>query len=142
MDMRGRYSHVAIVVDDLTAAIAELEALLGITWETPRDREMHGVPFRMAYSRGEPPWIELLERSDGTPFDTLGLHHVGVWSEDHEADKRRMADAGLELELDGVPIGRVFSLHRAPTSGLRLELVDAAVRDEFNERLNPSPQEP
>ena len=135
--MAGRYYHVAIVVEDLDAAIAELGPLLGISWEEPRDREMHGVPFRMAYSRGAPPWIELLERSEGTPFDTLGLHHVGVWTEDHEADKRRLAEAGLELELDGVPIGRVFSLHRAAASGLRVELVDASVREEFDARLNP-----
>jgi catechol 2,3-dioxygenase-like lactoylglutathione lyase family enzyme len=124
-----QYYQVGIVVDDIEEAMAELGAALHLQWDGPNEREAGEWRFRMTYSLGGPPFVELIERTDGTPWDRSGIHHIGFWAEDLEAEKNRLAQAGLPIEVDGTLVGRPFTYHVGQSSGLRVELVDAAGRE-------------
>lgn len=90
----GQIFHTAYVVRDLDRAIVQLEAALDVSFLAPVQRDVPRVhdfagdgPLStcMTYSRGAPPYIELIEAA-GSGFlsqDTAGhTHHLGLWVED------------------------------------------------------------
>ncbi|MFE3187440.1 VOC family protein [Nocardia sp. NPDC059240] len=126
--------HLGVVVSDLRAAMDELSELLGSDWGpiVPSGHQSGpGDPAdtapRMTISRQGPPYIELLQRTPGTVWDTLGLHHIGYWAADARAESERMAAQGFPLEASAVVLhgdtepGVYY--HRT-ADGLRLELVE------------------
>ena len=139
------FYHFGIVVTDLDAAMAEWSALHGFEWAPVQHREFmvrqpNGVvkaDFRFTYSIDGPPHVEFISATPGTVWDTStagGIHHLGYWSHDLVADAQCLADAGYEWlasyeASDGRPLG--FTYHWLPTTGLRVELVDAARRQDF-----------
>ncbi|WP_419918195.1 VOC family protein [Candidatus Poriferisocius sp.] len=142
------FYHFGMVVPDLDAAMAEWSAVHGMDWAGVQHREFmvrqpNGVvqaDFRFTYSIAGPPHIEFISATPGTVWDPStagGIHHLGYWSHDLVADARRLADAGYEClasydnpdHPDGRPLG--FTYHWLPTTGLRVELVDAARRQAF-----------
>ena len=85
--------HVTMIVDDVEATMADLTRLFGLRWAA---LQFDGL---FTYSLQGPPYIELLKRRDGTIFDTAGLHHVGLWVDDVNAEAARLEAEGCEPEL-------------------------------------------
>jgi len=143
-----RLFHVGVRVPDLTRAMEEIGAAMGVTWAEPREnpaqtlwtpsagaQEIH---LKYTYSAEGPQHIELLEGPPGTFWDgndRPGAHHVGLWADDVQAETDRLAGLGWELvgaqrdPGDGAGVGMFTYLQ--PPSGLIVELVDAAVLSHF-----------
>jgi catechol 2,3-dioxygenase-like lactoylglutathione lyase family enzyme len=130
--------HIALVVPDLDRTMRDLSRTLDLHWREPTERES-GSPFpRTVFSVEGPPFYELLQGPSGGPWDGSDgprFDHVGYWSDDLEADKRRLAHQGVEVEVDGATLmGTPFGYFRDPANGLRFELVDVSVRRELYQR--------
>jgi hypothetical protein len=127
------YYHVALVVEDLDAAMAELTRAVGLRWGEPHDSTYGEWRIRVVYSAG-PPFVELVQGEPGGPWDTTeGSHldHIGYFSDDVLRDRRVLEEAGAAIDLDPTPYGRgdVFAYLRTPVLGARVELVTDASRD-------------
>jgi hypothetical protein len=134
------YYHVGFVVQDIEQATADLSRAIGLTWGEILDFTMHEWDLRLVVSREGPPFIEVLQAPDGSPWDASAgprIDHLGVWTEDLERDRRRLVDAGAPLDVDGPALGRPFTYHRVESAGARIELVDLVRRPEFVERWAP-----
>jgi catechol 2,3-dioxygenase-like lactoylglutathione lyase family enzyme len=139
----GHY-HVGIVVDDIEAARVRLSGTLGVSWGpvlrlgSSAYRDGGGtdleLPTTMCYSTGTP-CLELIEEVPGTPWvrnEHSNLHHVGFWSDHLEADSHELGAVGCPLQLcgragDDAPVS--FAYHRDDHLGIRIELVDASMRE-------------
>lgn len=108
----GPIFHSAYVVGDLDRAIVALEGALGVSFldpvrrDVPRVRDFAGdepLSTRMTYSRGGPPYIELIE-AVGTGFlsqATIGrTHHLGFWVEDPAEASRYLQGRGYGWTAD------------------------------------------
>jgi hypothetical protein len=126
--------HFAVVVPDLPAACEELSRALGLTWartqwrrvqsETPDGRVAIDVTF--VYSLQGPPYLELLEQRPGTIFGEVGLHHMGVWSDDPRAESARLEECGcpwVSVNVDDAGEWTSGLFHEL-ACGLRVEVVD------------------
>jgi catechol 2,3-dioxygenase-like lactoylglutathione lyase family enzyme len=136
--------HVGIIVTDIEAASAKLTDLLGVTWgpimhideQEYCDEAGNDVvlPTTMRYSTGTP-CLELILEVPGTVWvrnDASNLHHVGFWSDSLPDQSAAFTAAGCPLQLCGRAGGVTptsFSYHRDPDLGIRIELVDGAMRD-------------
>jgi hypothetical protein len=126
--------HFGLVVPDLERAQDELARALGLSWAKTQQREVltdtaagrRGVDITFAYSLEGPPYLELLERRDDSIFDHVGLHHIGVWSDDPSAESVRLSGEGFPRESVNVkPDGTWTSgLFHTGGCGLRVEVVD------------------
>ena len=63
---------------------------------------------------------------EGSIFENLGLHHIGVWADDPRAESERLDAIGWARESvtvrpDGSWVGGLYHLG---TGGLRVEVVD------------------
>jgi hypothetical protein len=149
--------HVGIVVTDVTAARRRLTDLFGIAWgplvhlDTVDHRDAEGndivLPTTMCYSLGDP-CLELIEEVPGTVWvrnEHSNLHHLGFWSDDLVGESAALADAGCPLQLcgrDGDEAPVAFAYHRDDALGVRIELVDAAMRDAMAFLFQPAPEDP
>lgn len=127
-----QYFHVGIIVEDIEAAREELSRALGVHWGATHESSYGKATIRVCYSREGPPYVELVEGEPGSTWDTArGSHvdHLGFWSEDLDADMRRLEAEGLPVDIDGTKFGRRFAYHRTQHSGLRVELIDVAIRE-------------
>lgn len=139
----GDAFHVGAAVVDLEAAMDELTAALGFEWHSIQERSMHlrtkdGVAeatVRFSYSR-QTPHIELLQGSEGSIWgpEHVGIHHIGLWSEDLERDSAALTARGFGVEAtlasrtgNGV---NGFTYQRSPL-GVRVELVPTVSRPAF-----------
>ena len=125
-DAGESFFQVGLVVPELEPALEELSAALGLTFGSPVNREIGPWRIRVAFAKEGPPFLEVIEGAPGTPWDTAGsprVDHLGWWSSDLDADEHAWSKRGLLLEADGRPHGRPFTYHRAPASGLRMELI-------------------
>ncbi len=140
--------HFGLAVPKLADAIEQYESSFGLTFtelrEIPFSALVDGQPRKAtmlaAFSRGGPPYLELIEEVSGTiwPADAFGLNHIGFWAKD-------MAGAISRLEANGLP-GRIrlrtqpplVTYHQSP-SALWIELVDeGAMREMIEEWLTTS----
>ena len=85
--------HVTMVVDDVKAAMADMTRLFGLQWAPLQGDGL------FTYSLQGPPYLELLKRRDDTIFDTAGLHHIGLWVDDVNAEAARLEAEGCEAEF-------------------------------------------
>jgi catechol 2,3-dioxygenase-like lactoylglutathione lyase family enzyme len=136
--------HVGIVVADLRAARARLTDQLGVRWgpvmhlDAVEYRDADGrdveLPTTMCYSTGDP-CLELIEEVPGTVWvrnEHSNLHHLGAWSADLAGDSASLGAAGCPLQLcgrTGADAPTAFAYHRDDELGIRVELVDAGMRD-------------
>jgi len=132
--------HAGIVVADLDATLEKLTALAGYQFadeykgdnlvRTPDGESL--VSMRFAYSLGPAPLIEVIQQCPGTvwmPVPGSGLHHVGYWVDDVEAESAALEAAGLSLEVAGVgPDGNPYWAYYSDGIGPRLELVSRAAK--------------
>jgi hypothetical protein len=133
----GAPFQVGVLVADLDAARDELSAALGVTWGDALDREVDGWTIRVCFSKQGPPYLELIEGPEGSPWASDGgsrIDHIGYWTADIHRSRDELAGAGLPTEVDGAAAGGIFTYHRGRASGLRVELVDSSARDAFYER--------
>ena len=132
------FFQAGMLVEDLDASVAELSAALGLRFGPPVDRDTKFGPMRVCFSLDGPPWIELIQGPVGSPWEPKGgsqLHHIGYWTDDLAADRARMDALGMELEIDGEEMaGLPYAYFRAPTSGLRVELLHRSMHEGFYER--------
>jgi hypothetical protein len=69
------------------------------------------------------------------------LHHIGFWSDDLVADADRLSTVGCPLQLCGRSAAEApvtFSYHRNEL-GIRIELVDATMREAMSFLFTPDP---
>ena len=136
------FFQVGMLVQDIEASRAELAEGLGVTWSSIVERQVGDWKIRVCFVKEGPPYLELIEGPPGSPWDaTAGsrIDHIGYWVDDLAAGKRRLADAGLALEVDGSAYGGVFTYHRGRASGLRVELLESSGLPAFYERWGLQP---
>lgn len=106
--------HAGIVVPDLRAAVEDLQARLGYTFNPPTSLRVHEAEDRVSgvtgpidllvtYTRESPFRLEIIECQGEGVYATAsqGLHHLGVWEPDPVERLR-----GLEAVDD--PVDAVF----------------------------------
>jgi hypothetical protein len=126
--------HIGIVVPEIEQGMDELSQVLGLTWgkiqRRVNDVEMAGVvqPVEacFTYSLDGPPYLELIEQRVGSVWEKLGLHHIGVWTDDVPGESARLDS--LEWPRESVSITPEGTwgggLYHLGLGCLRLELVD------------------
>ena len=147
----SRYYHVGIIVPNVAEARLELSRRLGVTWGPTlhleaadyRDRSGRDIvlPTTMCYSVEEP-HLELIEEVPGSVWvcnDHSNLHHLGYWSDDLTSDSADLVGSGCPMQLcgrggDSAPVA--FAYHRIE-SGVRIEIVDASMRDAMSFLFRP-----
>jgi hypothetical protein len=145
------YFHTAYVARDLAAAQQELSASLGLTFTPVIELTMDVSDWRgkftfpncMVMSLESSPRIELIPTRRGTVFESdlpLAFHHIAYWVDDLSGEVDRLTRDGLELELwgngEGARLAEFAFLRQQ--NGMRLELVDCALRPGFEKILQPS----
>jgi methylmalonyl-CoA/ethylmalonyl-CoA epimerase len=136
--MIGRINHVAMVVPNLVAAIAQWRDLLGADISVPTILEDHGV--RIAFVRSVNCQVELMEpHGEKSPIAGFlqrnpegGMHHICYEVDDIslarqslEAKGARVLDDGLaQTGAHGNPV--VF-LHPKDFNGILIELEQVSV---------------
>lgn len=138
------YTHVGIVVPDLTAAAATMTEALGIEWcevlqwslDVWTPDGISTITSQFTYSRGPQPRIEILQSVPGTLWesDRATDHHVGYWSTELRDDGARLEQQGHQLigtlaDDPGSPTG--FGYYQHPAGGPLIEIVDAALIPRF-----------
>ncbi len=139
--------HIGIATDDLTASMRDLGQALGVSWTTPSSggavfHRVDGAPQPQpvsCISREGPIHIDLMVGEPGTVWEASGprLHHFAFWTDDLPGDIARLAGDGWRLEMTSPdPRGRpsIFA-YLVRDDGFRLELIDAAGRATYTERL-------
>ena len=150
--MRGSDQfHAGIVVDNLEAAMADLTALFGYEWcqtlTVPLPVKFPNEPgapektieIKFSYSVTTPR-LELVATVPGTLWSPVaGVHHLGYWSDDLEADAALLQSRGYTFEATGVaPDGlRLWSYHRK-ANGFRVELVNRGLQSFMEKYWEPS----
>jgi hypothetical protein len=139
----GDAYHVGVIVPDIERAIADYSESMGLTWCRMQDQQLpvvldgepRTVRSRYTYSQQGPAYVELVEENPETIWRVGdGLHHLGRWTADLQADMDRLEAGGLPAAMTGRSrtSGRpwAFSYHRLPGGGY-LELVDIRMKPAF-----------
>ena len=136
---------VGMLVVDIERAMRDLGVWLALDWTPVQESPLsiatasgrEDVKLRFAYSLGAAPHLELIEAlATGYYAAAAGphLHHVGRWVDDLASESATLERAGLAREAAGIGADGVtpalFAFHRG-AHGLRVELVDAAMRANF-----------
>jgi hypothetical protein len=142
---------VGIVVRDIAAAQVELSGQLGVRWgpvlhlDAVEYRDGSGrdivLPTTMCYSVDEP-HLELIQEVPGSLWvcnEHSNLHHIGYWCDDLTADGADLVGSGCPMQLCGrsgesAPVS--FAYH-GNDSGVRIELVDAGMREAMSFLFHP-----
>jgi catechol 2,3-dioxygenase-like lactoylglutathione lyase family enzyme len=128
------FFHVGLIVEDLDAAITELSAALGLEFNEPHESTYGDSHIRVCYSIQGPPYVELIQGEPGSLWSTTGgphADHIGYFVDDLEASQAQLEAAGVPVDIDGTSFGNRFAYHRAPAGGMRIELIDAAKREQL-----------
>jgi hypothetical protein len=137
------FFHVAILVEDIDAAIVDFSRTLGLTFHPPiraefsrlEDPDAHASFCRCTYSQDGPPHVELIEANGDGLFSIKhgeGVHHLGFWSDDPEGRCSFLADAGVHTGARTVGVdGVTYSWFNQPEElhGVRLEYLNTAQRE-------------
>ena len=129
--------HTGIVVEDFEAALEWFTKVAGYRWcdELALEQTVwttggeRTIPIRFAYSMSEPR-LEVLQAVPGTVWvpSNSGIHHLGYWSDDVDADLAVLAEAGLQVEVKApTPKGSSLWAYCRGESGPRIELVSRAL---------------
>jgi hypothetical protein len=136
------YFHDGYVVKDLTAAIDQIAAAVGVRFQTPASVTMSvanasgpfSLDIQFTYSVEGPHHYELIvPERPGSVYESdawFSHHHHGYWCDDLAGDIERLRKTGFECELwgvgeDGEPARMVYMNNGR---GMRVELVDAGFR--------------
>ncbi len=155
MTSLGDHYHVGIVVADLEAARARLSEQLGVKWGpvvrldpnsySDGDGNEIVLPTTFCYSVGQP-CLEIIQEQPGTIWQTnahSNLHHVGFWSDQLVADSSALTAGACPMQFAGrSSTGEIeqFAYHRDVELGIRIEIVDAALREMMSFMFEPDPE--
>ncbi len=129
--------HTGIVVEHFDATLAWFTRTAGYQWCEPYAGDVTVttpagevvVPMRISYSVNEPR-LEILQAVPGTlwmPADS-GVHHLGYWSDDVDADLRTLVSEGLTVEAQApLPDGSLMWAYCKAPTGPRVELVSRVI---------------
>ena len=136
--MIGRINHVAMVVPDLVAAVAQWRDLLGADISVPTILENHGV--RIAFVRSVNCQVELMEpHGEKSPIAGFlqrnpegGMHHICYEVDDISLARQSLEAKGARVLGDGlVQTGAhgnpVLFLHPKDFNGILIELEQVSV---------------
>ena len=136
--MIGRINHVAMVVPDLVAAVAQWRDLLGADISVPTTLEDHGV--RIAFVRSVNCQVELMEpHGEKSPIAGFlqrnpegGMHHICYEVDDISLARQSLEAKGARVLGDGlVQTGAhgspVLFLHPKDFNGILIELEQVSV---------------
>jgi len=137
-----------LIVADIGKAMEDLGRWMQIEWTPPSITELtirtddgdDTVALTFACSTNTTTILELLQAHERGYYQLQPgekLHHVSIWAEDLAATSERLAAQGMPLEAIGVGdegAPSLFAFHKNPY-GLRVELVDAAMRPQFMQWL-------
>ncbi|KAA5826484.1 VOC family protein [Saccharopolyspora hirsuta] len=135
------FYHVCFAVPDLERAMRDLENASGAEWHEPQTSTLGDWQYRIVFTAGGAPFIELIEGPPGSPWDASAgarFDHLGYWTTDLEAGTRRLESLGLPEDFSGCPYGRAFAYHRVDSIGARVELVDLTRQQPFLETWHPT----
>ena len=159
--LKNGVAQVALVVKDLDATVKAWYDNFGIgpwkfyTYGKPLCSGMtrNGKPaeyrMRLALANAGPMRIELIEPLEGdTVYSDFvrdhgyGIHHLGLLSDDIEADLRLAEDHGFAMTMDGSGFGpdgdgRYAYLDTESVLGTTLELIDRPARRREPEKVYP-----
>ena len=138
--------HSGIVVADVEEAMAEISAATGMTWHSLQaldldllvDGKVVSTTVRFTYSVEGPVQLELADGPPGSFWDADlygGLNHLGYWTENLPDDIESLQAGGCELIYGGAGEGgslEGFAFLVPPAAGLRIELIDVAMRPAFD----------
>jgi catechol 2,3-dioxygenase-like lactoylglutathione lyase family enzyme len=149
MSERPTYHHVGVLVPNMDDAIRWFKDAIGITIHAPQrmvtqsrvdpgefgDEEPHEGVSYLAWSADGPPYYELVEakgKGHGSGLHSLakqgpGLHHVGMFVPDVDAEIGRLRERGISLQGRVLgPDGRTMACwtERSPETGLAVEYID------------------
>lgn len=146
------FFHTSYVVRDLEAAQQELSASLGLSFTPVQQLQMDVSDWRGRFtfpncfvmSLDPDHRVELIPARRGTVFESdeqLAFHHIAYWVDDLGAEVERLTGEGLELEMwgNGEAVGPSAFVFLRYRNGMRLELVDSALRAGFEQILAGSP---
>ncbi|MEU6994204.1 VOC family protein [Streptomyces sp. NPDC046465] len=134
------FYHVCFAVPDLERAMRDLRRSAGVEWSEPVADRLGQWDYRIVFTSGGPPFIELIEGAAGSPWDTqegARFDHIGYWSSDIREGSRRLEEEGLPVDFSGCPYGRPFAYHRMDSIGARVELVDVSRQAAFLDAWHP-----
>lgn len=132
--------HTGIVVEDFDQALNQLGEYTGHQFTEPMESSVSlrtptgelTAELLVAYSCGPGPLIEVIKSVPGTPWQSVagsGLHHLGYWVDDIDAESAALTAAGLPMEAQGLgPDGQVLYVYHYNEGGVRVELVDRAIK--------------
>jgi hypothetical protein len=130
------YFHVGIVVADLEAAMRELTNAVGLTWREPSRSQYGAWDIEVSYSVEGPPYLELIRGCGDGPWTLAGaprIDHIGWATSNVVEESERLIGIGVDVDFDPSSVSPnrsgVFCYHRAPASGVRIELVTGALLD-------------
>lgn len=134
------FYHVCFAVPDLRRAMRDLTRSGGVAWHEPRQDRLADWEYSIVFTRGGPPFIELIQGPPGSPWDSSDgarFHHLGFWSTSVAAGARRLTRRGYPEHFSGCPYGRPFVYHRLDSVGGFVELVDLARQPSFLATWHP-----
>ncbi|WP_030663133.1 VOC family protein [Streptomyces rimosus] len=134
------FYHVCFAVPDIERAMRDFSRATGTEWREPVSDRIGEWDFRIVFTGGGPPFVELIEGPPGSPWDASGgarFDHIGFWTGDVETGSRRLAEQGVPVDFSGCPYGRPFAYHRMDSIGARVELVDVSRQPAFLDRWHP-----
>lgn len=136
--MIGRINHVAMVVPDIVAAVAQWRDVLGADISVPTILEDHGV--RIAFVRSVNCQVELMEpHGEKSPIAGFlqrnpegGMHHICYEVDDISLARQSLEAKGARVLGDGlVQTGAhgnpVLFLHPKDFNGILIELEQVSV---------------
>jgi hypothetical protein len=140
--------HTGIVVEDLDQALDWMSGSAGYRWGpvvggdipiiTP-DGQMT-VTMRIAYSASEPR-LELVQAIPGTIWvpTGAGVHHLGYWSDDVDADLEALCQRGcaLEAKAPSADGSSMWAYCNSP-AGPRIELVARSMEPVIRTLFQPT----
>ncbi|MDG4864491.1 VOC family protein [Streptomyces sp. T-3] len=134
------FYHACFVVPELEPAMRDFTAAAGAEWREPRTHRLGDWDYRLTFTQGDAPFIELIEGPPGSPWDASDgprFDHLGFWTTSLTEGTARLERHGIPEEFNGCPYGRAFAYHRMDSIGARIELLDLALQPGFLETWNP-----
>ena len=135
--------HTGLIVDDVDAAKRWYAETAGYRWTaTSRGDQIiqladgeHRIQMTVAYSVSEPR-LELVQAVPGTIWSPTGagVHHLGYWSDDVDADLAALIAQGAVFEAKCAgPDGKaLWAYCRHPVNG-RIELVGTVMKPKLEQ---------
>lgn len=128
------FYHVCFVVPDIERAMDDLSRSVGAEWSGILEDSLGPWEYRLAFTRGGPPYTELVQGPPGSPWDSsLGArcHHLGYWTTDVAKSSVRLSGEGFTEEFSACPMGRPYTYHKVPSLGVSLEMMDMSRQGRF-----------